>query len=80
MEIQNIENHDLKYIYHHLKINSTVIVKPDKSTSKVFFKGFYLGWIDIKLDPENFYPAKVTVIEKEKYKLPTSIEIELQIF
>ena len=87
--VTELENHDMIYVYHHLKIGQMVQLLADGTNLKgdirykVFYKNFTLGYVYLGGFFKHYYEsnrelfATVNSIQKDRYMPVKELDIEV---
>ncbi len=75
MELEQIQDFDIIYIYHHLKIGTELSF----NNGSVYFKNFKLGLLKIdSMYYDRVGMVKIESIEKDKFLPPTKISVVVE--
>lgn len=89
--LQEMGNHDLIYIYHHLQVDSDVILIADGTNIKgdirykVLFKEYLLGYVTLGgyfrpyYEEHSFLSARIKSMKKEKFMPVQAMDIEVDL-
>lgn len=89
--VQELMNHDLIYIYHHLKPGSDVLLESEGTNIKgdirykVTFRDFVIGYVSLGGYFRGYYEnqttlsARIKSMKKEKFLPTREIDIEVDI-
>lgn len=89
--VQELSNHDLIYIYHHLKPGSDVLLESEGTNVKgdiryrVSFRNFVLGYVSLGGYFRGYYEnnktltGRIITITKEKFLPAKQIDIEVDL-
>lgn len=89
--VDELSNHDLIYIYHHLQIGSDVMLQSEGTNVKgdirykVVFRNFTLGYVSLGGYFRGYYEsnstltARIKSIKKEKFLPAREIDIEVDL-
>jgi hypothetical protein len=89
--VQELSNHDLIYIYHHLQNGSEVLLVSEGTNIKgdirykVTFRTFTLGYVSLGgyfrgyYENKNVISARIVSIKKEKFLPAKEIDIEVDL-
>ena len=90
VSVEELADHDMIYIYHHLKIGSTVRLSQSGTNVKghlrfqVSFKGFILGFVTLSPYIQDVYEGneviegQIVSIEKQKFLPIRGLDLFLQ--
>jgi hypothetical protein len=89
--IQELSNHDLIYIYHHLNPGSDLLLESEGTNIKgdirykVTYKNFTLGYVSLGgyfrgyYESNNTLSARIKSIKREKFLTAKEIDIEVDL-
>lgn len=89
IKVEELMNHDMIYVYHHLNPGSVVDLKQEGSNLfgdprySVLYKGFKLGYVTISgmmrsfFEGEEAFQAEVAGVSKDKYMPIKELDIQI---